>query len=149
RADPHPLGTARARPGEQDRQLHGLRDLGSPDFQPTPAARLAEIFAQQRHDNVDLSGVAVIDPQLTLLPQIEANGMMHMAGFFPPVPTQGNFQLGYAPGGGRRRLVAVSGPLGTGPAGGAPTPFSSPPATPSPAPPHPRRPRPRPAPAPP
>src|SRR5215831_3520042 len=24
RADPHPLGTARARPGEQDRQLHGL-----------------------------------------------------------------------------------------------------------------------------
>ena len=50
-----------------------LRDLGSPDFQANSAARLAEIFAQQRHDNVDLSGVAVIDPQLTLLPQIEAN----------------------------------------------------------------------------
>jgi hypothetical protein len=85
-----------------------LRDLGSPDFQANTAARLAEIFAQQRKDNVDLSGVAVIDPQLTLLPQIEANGMMHMAGFFPSVPTQVNFELGYAPVGGRWRLFALS-----------------------------------------
>jgi hypothetical protein len=46
-----------------------LRDLGSPDFQANSAARLAEIFAQQRRDNIDLSGVAVIDPQLTLLPR--------------------------------------------------------------------------------
>src|SRR3954471_14690937 len=60
-----------------------LRDLGSPDFQNNSAARLAEIFTQQRRDNIDLSGVAVIDPQLTLLPQIEPNGMMRMAGFFP------------------------------------------------------------------
>jgi hypothetical protein len=85
-----------------------LRDLGSPDFQANTAARLAEIFAQQRRDNVDLSGVAVIDPQLTLLPQIEANGMMHMAGFFPSVPTQVNFELAYAPVGGRWRLFALS-----------------------------------------
>jgi hypothetical protein len=85
-----------------------LRDLGSPDFQANTAARLAEIFAQQRRDNVDLSGVAVIEPQLTLLPQIEANGMMHMAGFFPSVPTQVNFELGYAPVGGRWRLFALS-----------------------------------------
>src|SRR5207253_170468 len=85
-----------------------LRDLGSPDFQANSAARLAEIFAQQRHDNVDLSGVVVIDPQLTLLPQIEANGMMHMAGFFPSVPTQVNFELAYAPVGGRWRLFALS-----------------------------------------
>src|SRR4029077_10547867 len=85
-----------------------LRDLGSPDFQANTAARLAEIFAQQRRDNVDLSGVAVIDPQLTLLPQIEANGMMHMAGFFPSVPTQVNFELGYAPVNGRWRLFALS-----------------------------------------
>src|SRR5262249_54607445 len=31
-----------------------LRDLGAPDFQANTAARLAEIFAQQRRDNVDL-----------------------------------------------------------------------------------------------
>ena len=85
-----------------------LRDLGSPDFQANSAARLAEIFAQQRHDNVDLSGVAVIDPQLTLLPQIEGNGMMRIAGFFPSVPTQVNFELAYAPVGGRWRLFALS-----------------------------------------
>src|SRR5882724_9070208 len=34
-----------------------LRDLGSPDFQANSAAQLAEIFVQQRRDNVDLSGV--------------------------------------------------------------------------------------------
>jgi hypothetical protein len=85
-----------------------LRDLGAPDFQANSAAQLAEIFAQQRRDNVDLSGVAVIDPQLTLLPQIEANGMMRMAGFFPSVPTQVNFELLYAPVGGRWRLFGLS-----------------------------------------
>src|SRR5215471_9566061 len=85
-----------------------LRDLGSPDFQANTAARLAEIFTQQRRDNVDLSGVAVIDPQLTLLPQIEANGMMHMAGFFPSVPTQVNFELLYAPVDGRWRVFGLS-----------------------------------------
>src|SRR5258707_7195564 len=81
-----------------------LRDLGSPDFQNNSAARLAEIFTQQRRDNIDLSGVAVIDPQLTLLPQIEPNGMMRMAGFFPSVPTQVNFELVFAPVGGRWRF---------------------------------------------
>jgi hypothetical protein len=85
-----------------------LRDLGSPDFQNNSAARLAEIFTQQRRDNIDLSGVAVIDPQLTLLPQIEPNGMMRMAGFFPSVPTQVNFELVFAPVGGRWRLFALS-----------------------------------------
>jgi hypothetical protein len=85
-----------------------LRDLGSPEFQANTAARLAEIFVQQRKDNIDLSGVAVIDPQLTLLPQIEGNGLMHMAGFFPSVPTQVTFELLYAPVDGRWRLFGLS-----------------------------------------
>src|SRR3954451_23191219 len=45
-----------------------LRDLRAPGFQANTAARLAEIFATQRKDNIDLSGVAVLDPQLSLLP---------------------------------------------------------------------------------
>ena len=49
-----------------------LRDLGSPAFQQNNAARLGEIFASERRDNLDLSGVAVLEPQLSLLPQIEA-----------------------------------------------------------------------------
>src|SRR5215472_16903785 len=46
-----------------------LRDLGAPGFQANTAARLAEIFASQRKDNIDLSGVVVLEPQLTVLPQ--------------------------------------------------------------------------------
>jgi hypothetical protein len=85
-----------------------LRDLGAPAFQTNTAARLAEIFAKQRNDNLDLSGVAAIDPQLSLLPQIEANGLMHMAGLFPSVPQQVNFELAFAPVNGQWRLFGIS-----------------------------------------
>ena len=87
--------------------------LALPRFKSNTAARLAEIFVAQRRDNVDLSGVAVIDPQLSLLPQIEANGMMRMAGFFPSVPTQVNFELTYAPVNGQWRLFGISVNLGS------------------------------------
>jgi hypothetical protein len=81
-----------------------LRDIGAPGFQSNTAAHLGDIFAKLRNDNLDLAGVAVIDPQLSLLPQIEANGLMHMAGFFPSVPTQVNFDLLFAPVNGQWRL---------------------------------------------
>ena len=89
-----------------------LRDIGAPGFQANTAARLAEIFAQVRNDKIDLSGVAVIDPQLSLLPQIEANGMMRMAGFFPSVPSQVNFELLFAPVEGQWRLFGISVSIG-------------------------------------
>jgi len=114
-----------------------LRDLGSPEFQVNTAARLAEIFAKQRGDNIDLSGVAVIEPQLSLLPQVEANGMMHLAGFFPSVPTQVNFELAYAPVGGRWRLFGLSVSFGqpapAAPQAPAPAAQASAPAAPAPA----------------
>jgi len=98
-----------------------LRDIGAPGFQSNSAARLGEIFAKLRNDNLDLSGVAVLDPQLSLLPQIEANGLMHLAGFFPSVPTQVNFDLSFAPVNGQWRLFGISVSIGqSGPA--APTP---------------------------
>jgi hypothetical protein len=89
-----------------------LRDLGAPGFQVNTAAKLGDIFAKQRNDNIDLSGVAVLDPQLTVLPQIESNGMLHMAGFFPSVPTQVNFELLFAPVNGQWRLFGLSVNLG-------------------------------------
>jgi hypothetical protein len=89
-----------------------LRDIGAPGFQNNTAARLGEIFAKLRNDKLDLSGVAVIDPQLSLLPQIEASGMMHMAGFFPSVPAQVNFELMYAPVDGQWRLFGISVSIG-------------------------------------
>jgi hypothetical protein len=109
-----------------------LRDIGAPGFQVNSAARLGEIFAKLRNDNLDLSGVAVIDPQLNLLPQIEANGLMHMAGFFPSVPTQVNFDLSFAPVGGQWRLFGISVSIGqSGPV--APEPPSPPSAQKQPA----------------
>lgn len=94
-----------------------LRDIGAPGFQSNSAARLGEIFAKLRNDNLDLSGVAVLDPQLSLLPQIEANGLMHMTGFFPSVPTQVNFDLAFAPVNGQWRLFGISVSIGqSGPA---------------------------------
>jgi hypothetical protein len=86
-----------------------LHDLGAPGFQAVNnAAKLGDIFAKLRNDKLDLSGVAAIEPQLSLLPQIEANGMMHMAGFFPSVPSQVNFELIYAPVDGQWRLFGIS-----------------------------------------
>ena len=90
-----------------------LRDLGAPGFQSNTAARLGDIFASQRKDNLDLSGVAVLEPQLSLLPQIESNGLMHMAGFFPSVPTQIRFELLYAPVQGQWKLFGISVSLGS------------------------------------
>ena len=76
-----------------------LRDMGAPGFQSAnTAARLGDIFASLRNDKVDLSGVAVLEPQLTLLPQIEGNGLMHMAGFFPSVPRTGEVRTSLCSG---------------------------------------------------
>jgi hypothetical protein len=98
-----------------------LRDLGAPGFQINTSARLSEIFSKQRTENLDLSGVAVIDPQLNLLPQIETNGIMRMAGFFPSVPSQVNFELAFAPVNGQWRLFGISVVIGQS----APTPMEA------------------------
>ncbi len=104
-----------------------LRDLGAPSFQQAnTAARLGDIFAKQRADKLDLSGVAAIDPQLSILPQIEPNGLMRMAGFFPSVPQQVNFELLFAPVEGQWRLFGISVNLGQA-APTAPAPPASPP----------------------
>ena len=112
-----------------------LRDLSAPGFSAANnAARLGEIFARDRAQKLDLSGVAVLDPQLTLLPQIEANGLMHMAGFFPSAPSQVNFELLFAPVDGRWRVFGISVNVG-----------SSTPVAPSPPPPPPAQQQPTPS----
>ncbi|MBZ9857356.1 hypothetical protein LB566_26550 [Mesorhizobium sp. CA13] len=85
-----------------------LRDLGSPNFQANSAAQLGDIFASQRKQALDFSAVAVLEPQLTLLPQIEPNGMLHMAGFFPSVPLQVNFELLFEPMNRQWKIYGVS-----------------------------------------
>lgn len=73
-----------------------LRELGAPGFQRNNAAVLAEAFSAHRAEKLDLGGVLVIEPQLTLMPRLE-NGMLHMAGFFPSVPAQVHFDMLFAP----------------------------------------------------
>jgi hypothetical protein len=53
--------------------------------------------------------------------EIEANGLMHVAGFFPSVPTQVNFDLSFAPVNGQWRLFGISVSIGQS-APAAPTP---------------------------
>ena len=90
-----------------------LRDLSAPGFQINTAAKLGDIFANQRRENFDLSGVSVMEPQLTLLPEIDNNGMLRMAGFFPSIPKQINFELLYAPVQGQWRLFGMAVNVGT------------------------------------
>jgi hypothetical protein len=71
-----------------------------------------------------------------VLAQIEADGMMRMAGFFPSVPQQVNFEMLFAPVSGQWRLFGLSVNIGqSGPV--APQPLSA--AAPAPAP-HPAKP---------
>jgi len=91
-----------------------LRDLAAPGFAAANnPARLTEIFANLRRDKVDLAGVLMLEPQLTVMPEITQNGMMHFAGFFPSAPQQLNFELLYAPVEGQWRLFGISANLGS------------------------------------
>ncbi len=85
-----------------------LRDLGSPDFQENSASELGDVFASQRKQGLDFGAVAVLEPQLTLLPRIEPSGMLHMAGFFPSVPLQLNFELLFEPVNRQWKIFGVS-----------------------------------------
>jgi hypothetical protein len=109
-----------------------LRDLAAPGFAAANnPAQLAEIFANLRRDKTDLSGVLVLEPQLTIMPEINAGGMLHFAGFFPSAPAQINFELLFAPIDRQWRLFGVSTNVGSSaPAAPAPpTPPLTPPAT--------------------
>jgi hypothetical protein len=71
--------------------------LSAPGFQSVnPPERLANLFAGLRTQNYDLSGVAVLEPQLTVLPELDENNVMRLAGYFPSVPLQVNFDLQFA-----------------------------------------------------
>ena len=85
-----------------------LRDISSPAFQINTAAKLSDIFAGLRRDKIDLSAAAVLEPQLTLMPQIAPNGLLQVAGFYPAVGDQIFFELAFAPVEGQWRLFGIS-----------------------------------------
>lgn len=85
-----------------------LRDLGGPAFQANTAARLAEIFAGLRQENIDLSPALVLEPVITAGPQIDKSGILRIAGYFPTYPRQLNFQVACQSVNGAWRLYGVS-----------------------------------------
>ena len=86
-----------------------LYALSAPGFQKLNSPeRLSQLFAKLRAKNFDLSGVLVLEPQFTVLPEIYSNGILRMAGFFPSVPIQVYFDLQFAPVEGQWRIVALS-----------------------------------------
>jgi hypothetical protein len=86
-----------------------LRDLAAPDFQAgNSAADLAQSFADLRRRNFDLFAAALLAPQFTAGPALDANGRLRLTGFFPTRPLRISFDLTFQSVSGEWRLLAVS-----------------------------------------
>jgi hypothetical protein len=86
-----------------------LRDLAAPEFRGrNTAADLAQIFSDLRRRNFDLFAVAVVAPQLTAAPAVDAKRMLRVTGYFPTRPLQINFDLAFQAAGGQWRLFGIS-----------------------------------------
>ena len=104
-----------------------LYNISAPGFQSVNSPeRLSQIFANLRAKKFDLSGIVVLEPQLTVMPETYSNGVMRMAGFFPSVPMQVYFELQFIPVQGQWRLlgigVNVGSPISAAPSTEAPRP---------------------------
>ena len=86
-----------------------LRDLAAPDFQArNTAADLAQIFADLRRRNFDLYGAALLAPQLTAAPALDAEKRLRLTGFFPTRPQRINFDLSFQVVGEQWRLFGIA-----------------------------------------
>jgi hypothetical protein len=85
-----------------------LHSLGSSTFKAnnTPTS-LSSVFGSFRVNNIDLSPVVYLNPQLTADPTI-ANGRMHLVGNFPSRPMQVDFDLAFEPDNGIWKLFGLS-----------------------------------------
>ena len=86
-----------------------LRDLAAPEFQAkNTAADLAQSFADLRRRNFDLFGAALLAAQFTAPPAVDANGRLHLTGFFPTRPRRITFDLIFQVVNGQWRLFGIS-----------------------------------------
>jgi hypothetical protein len=107
-----------------------LRDLAAPDFQArNTAADLGQSFSDLRRRNFDLYGAALLAPQLTTVPALDQNGLLHLAGNIPTRPQQINFDLVFQVVDNQWRLYGIS--IATPEAVPAQPPAQAPPARPS------------------
>jgi hypothetical protein len=93
-----------------------LRDMAAPGFKRINSPeRLAQIFANLRKRNLDLSPVVLFQPKLYQRPQISDKGMLRITGFFPTSPERVNFDLIFQPVRGQWRLFGISVKTAPGP----------------------------------
>lgn len=86
-----------------------LRDIGAPSFQTVnSAAKLGIAFAKMREQNVDLSPIAVVTPQVSEPPTITELGLLRVVGAFPTRPLQVNFQILFQAVNGKWRMFGLS-----------------------------------------
>jgi hypothetical protein len=86
-----------------------LRDLAAPDFQArNTAPDLSQIFSDLRRRNFDLYGAALLTPQLTAAPALDAEKQLRLTGFFPTRPHQINFDFSFQVVGGQWRLFGIA-----------------------------------------
>jgi hypothetical protein len=79
----------------------GFKRVNSPE-------RLAQVFANLRNRNLDLSPVVLFQPKLFRKPAISDKGMLRITGFFPTAPERVNFDLIFQPVRGRWRLFGIA-----------------------------------------
>lgn len=86
-----------------------LRDLAAPDFQTkNTAADLAQIFSDLRRRNFDLFAAAVLTPQFTAEPSVDASGKLRLTGFFATRPQRISFDLTFQSVNGQWRLFGIA-----------------------------------------
>jgi hypothetical protein len=86
-----------------------LRDMAAPAFKRVNSPeRLAQVFANLRSRNLDLSPVILYQPKLYQKPQMNDKGMLRITGFFPTAPERVNFDLVFQPAWGKWRLFGIS-----------------------------------------
>ena len=83
--------------------------LGSPKFQQdNPPTKLAATFEAFRKAKVDVSAVAMVTPQVTKPPMIDAEQQLHILGSFPTSPMQINYVLAFADVDGKWLLSGIN-----------------------------------------
>ena len=85
-----------------------LRDLGAPGFQQNnDAAKLAQVFAAIRSQNIDLSNTLLLAPTFVAPPSMVAPGVLRLQGGFGLRPVAIGFDL-YYQWSGRWKLYGVA-----------------------------------------
>jgi hypothetical protein len=94
-----------------------FRDLGSAKFQQeNSTVHLTDLYAGLRQNNIDLTPLAIVEPQFTRPVGLTPSGELRLTGLFPTTPYQVQFDMAFEPSADRWRISALAIQLATAPA---------------------------------